>query len=292
MRGEPLRLLPGWTGPVYKLILFAAAAALVFAVTFHVNEWAIGAAFIRFPGHRSVTATASGTLASVDVRPGQRVKSGERLARLYGAHEKSELARIEMELQAALVKALTDPGDDGARQRLGALRAQKSLAEAQLDERALRAPCRGVVGDVRARAGQFVSPGEVVVTVIDEDTPPKLVAVLPGYARPLLRRGSPMRIELSGYRYVYRDLLIDEIGDEVLGPSEVRRQLGNDVADAMTVDGPSILVTAQLPGADFRFEGRSYRYHNGMPARAWGRLKQRSLLAAFIPAIRVLTGDR
>ena len=45
--------------------------------------------------------------------------------------------------------------------------------------------------------------------------------------------GMSLRLELAGYRYEYSELTIDSIDDEVVGPSEVRRYLPQEIADAV-----------------------------------------------------------
>jgi len=49
-----------------------------------------------------------------------------------------------------------------------------------------------------------------------------------------------MRLELTGYRYAYRDVAIQSVGDEIVGPAEVRQYLGQEIADAVHyLAGPS-----------------------------------------------------
>jgi len=130
---------------------------------------AMGAALIRAEGRREVTASAAGTVAVVDVRPGERVAAGRLLVRLHDASEGAELDRLDHEFELQLVKSLRDPADQTARQALTSLRAQKELAQARLDERSVRAQQDGIVSDVRIRPGQHLNPGDVILTLVPPD---------------------------------------------------------------------------------------------------------------------------
>jgi hypothetical protein len=90
-----------------------------------------------------------------------------------------------------------------------------------------------------------------------------LIALLPGSYRPLLRAGMSLRFELDGYRYVYRELTIDAVDDQVVGPAEARRLLGAS-GDAVRLEGPLVVVRARLPERSFDFGGRSYEYFDGL----------------------------
>jgi membrane fusion protein (multidrug efflux system) len=147
-----------------------------------------------------------------------------------------------------------------------------------------------VVSDVRIHAGRQLNPGEAILSLVGEDARFSVVAMLPGHHRPLLRPGMPLRLELAGYRYAYQDVTIDRVGDEVVGPNEVRRFLGEEVADVIPVAGPVVLVEASLEGRSFRVEGKTYNYFDGMQATAEARVRYESILVTFVPALKVIFG--
>ncbi|HEX9104026.1 MAG TPA: HlyD family efflux transporter periplasmic adaptor subunit, partial [Polyangia bacterium] len=263
-RPSLLRIAPTWTRWTFPVVIGACVAGLVYSFVGTVDEYAMGPALIRADGRRDVTAVAAGTVALVDVRPGESVKGGQLLVRLQDASESAELDRLEHEFELQLVKSLRDPGDQAARSSLTQLRTQKELAQAHLDERAIHAPQDGVVSDVRIRPGQHLNPGDVILTVVPAAASFTVIAMLPGNYRPVLRAGMPLRLELDGYRYQYRRLAIDEISEEVVGPSEVKRYLGAEIGDAINLSGPVILVQASLPSSTFEVDGKPVRYHDGM----------------------------
>jgi multidrug resistance efflux pump len=269
-------------------VVATCAAGIAYACIGTVDEYAMGSALIRAEGRREVTASAAGTVAVVDVRPGERVAAGRLLVRLHDASEGAELERLDHEFELQLVKSLRDPADQSARQALTSLRAQKELAQARLDERSVRAPQDGVVSDVRIRPGQHLNPGDVILTLVPPDAAFTLIAMLPGSYRPMLRAGMPLRMELDGYRYQYRRLIIDEISDEVVGPAEVKRYLGPEIADAVTLTGPVVLVQASLPTNTFDLDGRAVRYHDGMMAKAEARVRSERIVVSLVPGLRAL----
>ena len=99
----------------------------------------------------------------------------------------------------------------------------------------------------------------------------------------------PLRLELRGYPHSYQRLKVDAVSEEVFGPSEARRVLGPEIADALTVSGPVALVEASLPGPTFESQGRSYAYHDGIPGRAEIRVRSEPILLSLIPALRAVT---
>lgn len=288
--GRVLRFDPAWTGQTYWLLVAAGLAAALWALLGRVDEYAVGSAVVRMEGRVDVTSPVAGTVDTVAVVPGQRVAAGDVLAALHDAREVAELARIEAEFEEQLVRLLHAPGDVDVRSALVPLRAQRDLARARVEERRVRAPRAGVVGDVRVRPGQQVQPGDLVATLAGPDARFRVVALLPGQYRPLLRRGMPLRLEVQGYALAWQEVVIDALGDEVIGPVEARRYLG-PVADTLAPSGPVVLVEARLPGRRFVAGGRTLAYHEGMAARAEVSVRSESILAMLVPGLRNALGD-
>jgi membrane fusion protein (multidrug efflux system) len=289
--GDILRLTPGWTRATFWLLLIVVAGALVYALVGRVNEYATGPAVVRVEGKIDVTARVQGVVASVEIVPGERVAAGQVLVRFHVVDEAAEADRARREFELMLVKVLGQPSDEIARASLGSLRAAKELAEARLAQRIVRAPADGIVTDVRVRAGQQALPGDVLASLVGPDARFTVVALLPGQYRPLLRRGGPMRLELTGFRYTYRAVTIDIIGDQVIGPAEVARVLGKEIADAVPTAGPAVAVTARLPSGSFAFDGRDVRYYDGMVGTCEARVRSETVLVTLVPGLRWLFGN-
>lgn len=286
--GSVLRLSPAWLRWSYWLLVVVALGAAVFATVGTVHEYAEGPAVIRVQGRTDLTAKTSGTVASVEVAPGQRVAPGMVLVRFYTAEEAGELERISRELELQLIKTLRDPSDKVARQAQTSLLAQRERAESRLEERLIRAPHAGVASDIRIRAGQALSPGDTILSLIGEQTRFTLVAMLPGRYRPMLRPGMPLRLELAGFKYEYQNLAIDSVGNEVVGPAEVKRFLGQELADTVAVHEPVILVQARLPQSSFTADGKTFSYYDGMQGTADARVRAESVLVTLVPGLKAL----
>ena len=77
----------------------------------------------------------------------------------------------------------------------------------------------------------------------------------------------------------------------MIGPAEAKRYLGEEIADAVTLTGPVVLVAARLPSATFEVEGQTRRFHDGMWAQAEVRVRSERVLVALIPALRAIFGE-
>ena len=286
--GDVLRVDPGWMRWTYRLLLTVLVAGLLFTFLARIREYAEGPAVVQLGGRSDLTATADGTVSQVTVAPGERIEAGRLLVRFYGARETAELARLDHEFELQLINRLRDPADSGAQQALISLRAEREMARSNLAEREVRAPAAGVVNDVRVRPGQHITPGQSLLSILRGQEHPVVVAFVPGEYRPMLKRGMPLRLEVTGYRYAYQHLIVDSVGDEVVGPTEARRYLGNEIADAVQVGGPVVRVEAHLDSDTFEAEGKTRRYHDGMLAKAEVRIRSERVLVALIPALKAL----
>lgn len=287
-QGDVLRISPDWTQWSYWLLVGICVVGLLYVTFGKIYEYASGPAMVRVEGRTDLTAKTDAVVATLDVRPGQRVRAGQLLVRFDVAAETHELDRINREFELLLVRTLREPTDQSARQALTALRAQREQAEARLAARSVRATQDGIISDIRIRPGQHLAPGDVVLSLISDQARFWLLAILPGQYRPLLQPGMPLRLELSGYRYEYRELTIDSIDDEVVGPSEVRRYLPQESADAVVIQGPVVLVRAKLPAPTFMVDGHNYRYHDGMQGTGEARVRAESILVTLLPVLKAL----
>ena len=153
---------------------------------------------------------------SITIQPGQHVEAAQELLRLNDSQEKIDLQRLRQELHIQKIHRLNHPHDAAAQQQLATLRAQVESAEKRLQERVIYAPRAGIVRDLRIRPQQSVSVGEYLLTLVGSEDRLSVVAILPGQYRPLLKSRSPLRLELTGFRYAYQHLTIDAVGNEVL----------------------------------------------------------------------------
>jgi multidrug efflux pump subunit AcrA (membrane-fusion protein) len=290
--GTPLALSPAWLSRSYWLLLAGTVGALLFAALAHVGDYARGPAVVRVDGRLDLSSAAGGIVLSVDVEPGTTVAAGQTLVRFHAEPERRELEQLEREFELKLVRILLHPADEATRQSLAALRAAREMAAARLRDRLVVAPQAGVVRNLRIRPGQLLNPGDVVLTLVDENQAAfTVVALVPGQFRPMLKQGLPVRFTLDGHVQATADLQVESVGDEVVGPNEMRRYLGQELGDTMPVQGGLVLVRARLPWQTFGLDGQRYRYYDGIPGRVDVRVRQVRLLALLFPALKQLAGD-
>ena len=125
------------------------------------------------------------------------------LLRLNDVQETIELERLRKEFHVQQINRLKNPHDLVAQQQLATLRAQTEAAEQRLKERTIVAPRAGIVRDLRICTfpQQLVASGELLLSIVGGNDVLSVVAMLPGQYRPLLQQGSPLRLELTGFRY-------------------------------------------------------------------------------------------
>ncbi|MFL5357709.1 efflux RND transporter periplasmic adaptor subunit [Archangium sp.] len=286
--GDILHIAPTWTQWMYWLLLGVMGTGVLYCVVGTVDEYASGPAVVQMDGKLDLTSHEAGLVSKVTVRHGQRVRAGQELVTLVSVDEAATLERLRHEFELQLVRYLREPSDGAARQALTSLRAEQELAEARLEARALRAPSDGIVMDVRVQPGQYLTAGVSVLSLVPDNASPLLVAFLPGQYRPYLRPGSPLRLEMEGFRYEYREVTVEQVGDQIIGPNEVRRALGPGLGDAFEFKGAFILVRARLPAQSFQSDGLPYDYFDGMPARVEARVRSESILMTLLPALKGL----
>jgi multidrug efflux pump subunit AcrA (membrane-fusion protein) len=287
-KGTVLRLSPSWTRWGFWLLLAVVGFYVAFGIFGWISQYSTGPAVVRMEDRLEVTVLSAGRVTSVEVQPGQRVKEGQILARFFAGSEQASLERYKHEFELLLMQRMRDLTNEAASQGLTSLRAEMELAKFQLEQRLVRAPQAGVVSDVRIRRGQHLSEGEVVVALIQEDSPMEVIAMLPGGSRPLLAKGGTMRLELEGFKYQYQELIIDQVGDELVGPEEVRRYLGPELAESLTVSGAVVLVRAHAPSRFFEADGKRLAYFDGMLGTVDARLKSERIILTIMPGLKTL----
>lgn len=270
----------------FRLLCAGMVALVLFIVLGRVNEYATGPAFVQLDGRAPLTADSAGLVSSVSVKPGDRVAVGDELVRFHAAEELAELQAATREFDNQVAKLLLRPDDATTREALIALRTRKELAQQRCDRRVLRAPQTGVIGDVRVRPGQVVEPGMRVIDLQAAATAATVTALLPGRYRPLLRAGDKLRFEVDGFHHLAHELIVSRVGEQIVGPAEAARFVGRDLADAVAIQGPVVLVEAALPSTHFSMDGQPYDYASGMFGKAEAIVRNEPIAYAFVPSLK------
>ena len=286
--GDIIRVSPRWSDWAYWVIVAFVAVSVGFAAMANMARYSTGPAVVRVANRAAVTAHMSATVVAVEVTSGQRIQAGQRLARFYDAEQKATVELLDHEFATQLRLHMLEPSHPSAEQAVHALRMDLDRARAALEDRTVRARQAGIVSDIQVRPGQSVAPGDVLMSIIDDESDLYVEAFLPGDARPKLAPGMPLRLEVNGYRYAYQTLTIESVSTGVIGPSEARRFLGSQISDAVSITGPVVLVRARLSGRQFEADGHRYLYHDGMQATAEVQLRSQRLLEALVPGLERL----
>ena len=181
-------------------------AAAVSAAAATTERWsddgeAVGT-FVAVNG-TDVTTEAGGVVRDIEFTPGQPVKAGQVLVRLNTDNELATLKALETSARLADVQAerWQQLGRDQlvsldeVQQRVAAAASSRAQVEAQralIAQKTIRAPFSGELGIRRVNLGQFVSPGDPIVTLQQLD-PIHLDFSLPEQRMDSLAPGTPIR---------------------------------------------------------------------------------------------------
>jgi len=286
LQAEVLALDERATGWDFRLLCAGLLVLIGFLSLGRLNEYASGPAFVQLDGRTTLAASAAGVVSKVEVKPGDRVEAGDVLVRFHAAEEVAELQTASKEFDSQLSKLLLRPADAATREALVALRARRELAQEHLQQRTLRAPRRGVVGDVSVRNAQLVEPGARVLDIQSGARAATIIALLPGRYRPLLHAGDKLRFQVDGFQQRAQELALSRVGDQIIGPGEAQRYLGRDLADSFQISGPVVLVEAKLPQTWFEVDHRHYDYASGMPGKVDAVVREEPIACALIPGLK------
>lgn len=163
------------------------------------NEESVGT-FVAING-TNVTTEAGGVVKSIEFEAGQPVKAGQVLIRLNTANELATLKSLEASARLAAVqrdrwrKLGQDKlvSQDEVEQRATAAATAQAQADAQralIAQKTIRAPFDGFLGIRQVNLGQFVNPGDPIVSLqaldpiyLDFSLPEKLMGQVQGGTR-------------------------------------------------------------------------------------------------------------
>lgn len=287
--GEVVRVSPGWLSFAYWLLVLLLAGSVVFIALGTVATYSSGPAVIRSNAITPVSARTAGNIAIVEVQPGDRAEPGTVIARLDDSDQRASVDRLSLQFEKELRAHMLDLSDASpAAAAVRNVRQELERERVALGERLIVANSAGVVGDIRVRTGQRVAPGDLVASIVDSSKGLELIALLPGEDRPQLTQGQTIRLELTGYRYLYQSIPIESVQSEVISPVEARRVLGAEVADSIKLTGPVVIVRGRITTEAFEVDGKTYRYHDGMLGTAEVRVRSEPIVFALIPGTRRL----
>jgi membrane fusion protein (multidrug efflux system) len=100
-----------------------------------------------------------------------------------------------------------------------------------------------------------------------------------------------LRLRLSGFARSSELVTVESVGDEVVGPAEAKRYLGQEAADLVPINGPVVLVQARLAAPTFTSEDKTFHYYEGLTGTAEARVRAQRVLIALVPGLRWVVPD-
>jgi multidrug efflux pump subunit AcrA (membrane-fusion protein) len=288
VKGDVVRVHPGWLSAAYWIVVAAVLASAGFALFARVHQWAEGPSVIRVTGRSDLIAFDGGSVTAVEVKPGEEVTAGQVLVRLHDTEQAGRMKGLEYDFERRLIAYLQTPQDPNVRQALASLVSERESAKANLEARVIRAPHDGVVKDVLVSNGQRVDAGKVVVSIAKKGAPEGLsvIAFVPGGDRPRLHVGQPMRVTLPGYRGAVVESTVRGISADAIGATDAKaRYLGDRLGDSISIRGSVVVVEALLP-ATFTSDDETYELHDGMIGQAEVQLESKTVLETVIPGLQ------
>jgi membrane fusion protein, multidrug efflux system len=202
-----------------------------------------------------LTSNVTKTVTKINFNDGQRVERGQVLVEMTSAEEIALLneARFTMEearKQLDRVRSLAQRGAasqailDQQTREYEAAKARYAAVESRLEDLRLTAPFSGVVGLRNVSVGALVSPGDLITTLIDDDTM-KLDFTVPAIHMRSVRRGLPIVARtraLGDMAFEGEVYSIDNQIDPVTRSLTVRALLANE--ERLLI--PGLLMSVEL----------------------------------------------
>ena len=172
-----------------------------------------------------LTANVAETISAIRFESGQRVKQGDVLVELDSSEEQAVLQEAKYTLNEAQsqldrIKAVAKRGDasqsllDEKQREFYVARARLAAIESRLENRLVRAPFSGVVGLRNVSLGAFVSPGDVITTLVD-DRRMKLDFNVPSLFIALLKPGVSIQAKARALDNAVFDGVVESVDNQV-----------------------------------------------------------------------------
>jgi RND family efflux transporter MFP subunit len=225
----------------------------------------------------TIRAEMTGSIISTSAEAGQAVRAGQALAQIDAAvlrdqalsarsavttaQSSSDIAKRELSRNDALEKAGAIAERDVERARNSAVAAQSQLANAnaqlanvqkQLDKASVQAPFAGIVAARSVNAGDVVSPGTALYTVVDPASM-QLEAAVPADQLAQIRVGMPVDFKVTGYpnrSFTGRIIRVNPIADPTTRQVKVTVAIpnaGNTLVGGLFAEGRVATETKTAP---------------------------------------------
>lgn len=283
--GTVTDLAPKWTRIAYPFLVISLLAAFLGSLLLRVHVYSSGSGLVMFNG-TPVSVQANGNLEQFFVESGQFVHAGEPIAQLSSQQQKADYAQAKGEADVAIRSFLQDDTDDQARKSVKTAGIALAHAQAQLDQRVIRAPADGKISDLLVGRGDPVQAGKQIATIFEPGARPMAYAFLPASDRPRIKPDMPLQVAIEGFKKKRAKLHIVSMSTETFGANLVRNYVGQALADTLKLpnDGATyFLVVAEFDTNQIKLGDKTYDLVHGMPIKGEIAIETRPFLADVFP---------
>jgi len=283
--GTVTDLSPKWTRIAYPFLVISLLAAFAGSLLLRVHVYSTGSGVVMFDG-TPVSVQANGNLEQYFVDPGQYVHAGQPIAQLSAQQQKADYAQAKGEYDNAVHSFLSDETDEQTRKTVKTAGIALTHAQAQLDQRIIRAPADGKISGLLVGKGDTVQAGKQIATIFAPGARPMAYAFLPASDRPRIKDGMQLQVAVEGFKKKRAKLHILEMTTETFGANEVRNFVGQALADTMKLpnDGATYFrVKAEFDSDQIVIGDKHYDLVQGMPIKGEIAIETRPFLADVFP---------
>jgi multidrug resistance efflux pump len=244
-----IEVLPTWLNVCHIGLAIMIVVLLGYCALARIHEEATGPILVEARVKTTIAATSRNVVQAIAVAVGDPVREGDLVLRLGNSAGDNLLDRLKAEY---------------------------------------RSPVNGVIGDILVRPGQNVGMGDDLFTVVDEHAGLELIALLPGSYAPQIHKGASIVFKLQGYNETRETVNIDDVSQEIVGPQEATRFLGQQSAGSLNVSGPVLIAKSMLLPESFQADGRRFSYRDGMTGEGEVSVHSEPLIIKLVPGLHEL----
>ena len=208
----------------------------------------------------SVTAETGGKITKIAFQDGQEVKAGDLLIQLNDATERADLQRAEAQANLARINldraqkllAIATPQSKVDEYRSTLTEAQANIAQIRsaIDKKRITAPFSGALGIAAVDVGQYISPGDMLVSLTDLSQL-HVNFSLPEQARAVIAQGQDVTLATDVYpdtKFLAKLTAFDPVLSETTRTIQVQATLDNP--DNQLNPGMFVRAAIQLPASE------------------------------------------
>jgi hemolysin D len=230
-------------------------------------------------------------------------QSDRRLQDLHIAGATAAIAELDQERQQAQAEFSEQAYVDLARAKSEADAARATLSQAQyaLDRLVLHSPLDGAVTEVNVHTvGAVVTPGEQLVSIVSDNDPIAIEAVLPNEEVGFVRSGQTVDVKVDAYPFTRYGLLKGTVQDVAQDAEALTQNQGTATGpqlasdQAQTIEGSQRLVyrvVVSLGGNPLLVDGKPAQLIPGMAVTAEIKTGQRTVLDFLLSPLSAFAHD-